>query len=126
MKLKWNVYHINAQNEIIEINIFDHKRFYHGVEECLKTCRDRNEFATELRRELFYYFCSKYEYEIGLTEAFPHIAREEVDKLADSDFKIHTFVNLKTHRKIDVYQQIMMNYSIFVDYIWNNRKEIEA
>jgi len=28
--------------------------------------------------------------------------------------------------KIDVYEQVMNNWDVFIDYLWNNRKELKA
>lgn len=104
--LEWNVY-INSFNEKrIEIcNIFDHCRFLDGCKKIAKKYKDdKAAFAEELRRELMYYFWSKCEWEIILKDWPPH-----------DDFN---------DEKVDVYDQVRLNWNIFVDYVWENRKEL--
>lgn len=101
MNLQWNVYKRNMNTNKIEIfNIFNHYSFSKSVEKLLKNCKDKEEFKILLRKELLYYFWSKYEYEI-IISSFPY--KEESEE------------------KIDICSQIMNNYEIFVDYIWNNK-----
>jgi hypothetical protein len=47
---------------------------------------------------------------------------EEVEKYRkDYDREPYSLtVNLRTAEKIDVYDQIMMNWNIFIDYVWEN------
>ena len=65
--LTWYVFYhdVNAQ-EITKFNVFDHWRFDDDVQKNLKDCKTKKEFATALRGDLFYYFCSKAEYETVL------------------------------------------------------------
>lgn len=104
MKLIWNVYCENFSNNKIEVfNIFNHRKFYQEVCDCLKECRDKTEFKEEVRRTLIYYFGYKAEYEIVLV-GWPRGA-------------------LENGRKIDIYQQVMTNYSQFINYIWSAKEE---
>ena len=59
-----------------------------------------DEFADGLKKYLMYYFWSKCEYEIILS---PWTGRAD-------------------DIKIDVYDQIMMNFDRLVDYCWNERR----
>lgn len=125
MELQWNVYRVGChKNEVDYFNIFRHGDFYCEVKEALAKADNKEDFSAKVRSSLFYYFCSKYEWEIGITEPFPHITKEEVDRLAALDFKRRESVNLETHKKIDVYQQIMINFDHFIDYIWQNKENI--
>lgn len=102
-KLKWNVYyHAINGDKITTFNVFDHSGFAKGVADAAKKCKDKNEFAEKLRRELFYYFGSKCEWEVLIS---PWIGGR----------------NTK-HRKVDVYWQVMLNWDVFVDYVWERRK----
>ena len=93
--------------EIVTFNIFRHGAFR---EDCRKNAKkykdDREKFLEEVRRDLQYYFWSKCEYEIVLTTLIesPHRPFKEA--------------------KIDVYDQVMMNWDIFADYIWAHRAEL--
>lgn len=100
--LKWNVYKRNMNTNKIEIfNIFDHYNFNKSVKDLLKVCKTKNEFTALLKKELMYYFWSKFEYEITIN-SFPPKENNEI--------------------KIDIYSQIMNNYNIFVDYIWSKKE----
>ena len=105
--LTWNVY-VGEFNErrIKVFNIFNHYYFY---EDCLKNKRkngkDKEKFLDELRRDLMYYYWSKCEWEIILQHWPPR-----------EDFH---------DEKIDVYKQVMINWDIFADYVWNNLKELK-
>lgn len=95
--MKWNVYYhdFNAQ-KIIKWNVFNHGTFKKEVDTLLKEKIDKDGFSEKLKREVMYYFWSKCEYEIILS---PWIGRADVTK-------------------IDIYDQIMMNFGSFVDYCW--------
>jgi hypoxanthine phosphoribosyltransferase len=103
--MKWNVYisDINRQ-KIVVYNIFEHGSFIHYVKEAIINCKDKESFTEQLKRELRYYFWSKSEWEIIIS---PWLA------LSNSDRK-----------KIDVFDQVMLNWDIFVDYVWDNREEL--
>lgn len=104
--MTWNVYyHSFNQDKIKVYNIFNHGGFNKGVKEILDKCKTKEEFAEELCRELFYYFCSKAEWEIIIK---PWCGGGEYKGV-----------------KIDVYDQVMLNWDLFVDYCWNFREVIE-
>lgn len=103
MNLKWNVfYHSFNKQEIITINIFDHWRFSEDVEKNLKKIKDKDEFAEKLRRDLMYYFWSKSEYEIIIS---PWCGGHNTKDI-----------------KVDAYTQVINNWDIFLDYVWNSKK----
>ena len=97
--MEWNVFYHNWNSRKIETyNVFHHGGFLKDVEKYLKKCESREEFAEELRRSLLYYFWSKSEWEILVG---PWIG----------SWKDKT-------EKVDVYQQVMMNWDKFLDYVW--------
>lgn len=103
MKLQWNVYRFNINKQKIEeFNIFDHYTFKEYVKEALiKHENSKEEFTKQLKSELRYYFWSKAEYEIIIT-CWVGGDREKVNE------------------KIDIYDQVMLNWDRFVDYVWDN------
>ena len=104
--MEWLVYYYNINaREMHTFNIFDHCGFCKDVKKAAKEYKDKDEFAEQLRRELFYYFGSKAEWEIIIA---PWVGG---DREKDSV-------------KIDVYDQIMLNWDIFVDYVWKNKREL--
>jgi hypothetical protein len=68
----------------------------------LKRDLSRNDFARHLRSHLFCFFCSKCEYEVLIS---PWTGNKEKGTI-----------------KIDIFDQVMMNFDIFVDYVWNSRR----
>ena len=98
--LEWNVikYNINDK-KLVKFNIFNHYRFYEDVKKLLKQYKNKNEFAEELKKDLMYYFWSKAEY--GLLSKDPNETE-----------------------KIDIYDQIILNYDRFVNYILDNKNEV--
>lgn len=100
--LVWNVFYHNSNTKKIEFfNIFDHWKFREDVEKALKKSRTREALEKEVRSLLFYYFGSKYEWEVLIT-TFP----------ANDDKTI----------KVDVYWQVINNFDRFVDYIARNKR----
>lgn len=104
--LEWNVYvgDFNAR-KIREHNVFDHWRF---LEDCRdnakKNKNDRATFVYQLKNDLMYYYWSKSEWEIVVTSWPPR------DNYGDI--------------KIDVYDQVVMNWDKFADYVWEHKEEL--
>jgi len=153
--LCWNVYCSNFNSgEIKVFNIFNHWSFYEACLKAKKKFKDDREgFEKEVRSWLTYFFWSKCEYEIildhwpdgewselrktmtvsemcdmfksaGLECDSWHINEKIMDK--DVDLKVYPGWNRFRKEKIDVYEQVMNNWDIFIDYLWNNRKELKA
>lgn len=81
--------------------MFNHGSFKNEVDMILKEKLSKEVFAEKLRREAMYYFWSKCEYEIILS---PWTGRAD-------------------NIKMDIYDQIMMNWDKFVDYVWSFKSE---
>ena len=102
--MKWYVFRHNLNAQRIERwNVFDHSRFREDVQKHLKKCQSREEFAEALRRELFYYYGSKSEWELLF---YPWCGGRDTKPL-----------------KIDVYEQVRANWEKFVDYVWSQKEE---
>ena len=100
--IEWYVYyHDSNAQKIIRWNVFNHGSFKNEVDKILQEKIDKVDFSEKLKREVMYYFWSKCEYEIILS---PWTGRAD-------------------DIKIDVYDQIMMNFDRFVDYCWSFRSE---
>ena len=132
MNLEWNVfYHDINKKKITTFNIFDHWKFNEDVQKSLKKFKDKDEFAEHLRRDLMYYFWSRCEYEVVITTFPPYITMNELDSLNEErvthkekygrDF-VRINVCPDTGVKIDIQTQVMNNFDIFVDYVWNSKK----
>ena len=103
--LEWYVYLEDVNNKkIIKYNIFNHYSFCQDLKDIIKKIKNKDEFSEKVKRSTIYYFWSKCEYEILITTW-----------LERKDFK---------DKKIDVYDQLELNWDRFIDYIWDNKKEI--
>ena len=102
MGLEWNVfYHDINKQKITTFNIFKHGSFSGAVRSSLGKFEDKDEFAEELRRDLFYYFGSKCEYEV-IIKPWPNgRGHEDI--------------------KVDIYTQVRNNWRVFVDYVWGSK-----
>ena len=100
--MEWYVYYhdFNA-GKIIKWNIFKHGTFRKETYDLLKSDLIKEDFVEQLKRSLMYYFWSKSEYEVLI---LPWVGRAD-------------------DIKIDIYDQVMMNFDIFADYVWSFRKE---
>ena len=130
-EMTWNVYveDFNA-NDIKIFNVFNHYRFRQEVGELLKKYKDKDKFTEELKHTTMYYFWSKAEWEIVITEWVPHINNKELERLNKDSEEFEQkynkipcthFVNLDAGIKVDVYDQLKLNWNEFVDYIWDSK-----
>lgn len=104
MKLEWNVYRENFNKKQIEVfNIFHHESFAIDCELASKECMTKEEFKKRVKNSLMYYFWSKCEYEIILSDWPPSKCFNE--------------------EKVSVYDQVMINFDRFIDYLWEFKKE---
>lgn len=94
-----------------------------------KNITEKPDFAERVKRILMYHFWSKSEWEVIITSWPAHIAVIEVARLQEElqqykeDYGHEPRVldvRLRVAEKIDVYDQIMLNWEIFIDYLWNN------
>lgn len=108
--LTWNVYICN-NNEIKIYNIFNHSNFMKDLIK-IKT-HDMNEFEKEIKKLLQYFFCCKAEWEITIT-SFPVYT---TDKKNDSN-AIRNLISLDVEQKVNVYDQILLNWNSFLTYLW--------
>lgn len=105
--LCWNVYYEDWNAKEIRIrNIFDHYSFVKDCAKDLKKLKDDREAAEErIRRNLLYYFWAKCEHEVVIT-AWVNPKNEDID------------------RKVDIYEQVYINWHIFFEYVWERRKDV--
>lgn len=104
--MEWNVFYENFNGRKIEsYNIFRHYSFYEDCKKAAKKYKDdRESFEKHIKSSLMYYYWSKCEWEIVLS-SWP-----SGDRTPD--------------RKIDVYDQVMLNWKPFIDYVWAHAAEL--
>ena len=107
LPVEWNAYYYNYNSRKVEThNVFNHWRFIEYSAKYIKKYKDDPKALEEqIRRELMYYYWSKYEWEV-IVAPFTSNPKEEEEK------------------KLDVYEQVMLNWNIFFEYFWEHRKEI--
>lgn len=129
-KLVWNVFTLDFNNnQIIVENIFDHPRFFQDLIKCKQKYPEYPLFAQHVQSSLLYYFWAKCEWEVILTSWPPYMTPEEIDKLhremEERKANGHPFYRyspkLEVAEKVDVYDQVMMNFDAFMHYLWENR-----
>lgn len=121
--LSWNVLFENFNNrEIVAYDIFKGGHYEKIAKDLKKKTNSKEEFIEEFRIKLMSQFWSRSEYEVVVTSWPPYIGRKELDRLIseEKDCKYRTNVNLEVGKKIDVFKQLEMNWSQFIDYVWNN------
>lgn len=101
--LEWYVYVFDVNSRhIYHMNIFNHGGFNRAVKAIIRDqteVYDKETFASAVRGELMYYFWSKVEYEVMISDV----------------------MFTENQAKIDVYDQILMNWDRFIDYLWQYR-----
>lgn len=110
----WNVY-VEDMNgkKIVKHNVFDHSRFMDDIKKAYKDYKDDYEkFCEAVKSNLMYYYWAKCEWEVIISD-WPPSVREPVEI------------------KVDVYDQVMMNWDKFIKYTWDmchtrkNAKEVD-
>ena len=103
--LEWNVwfYDINAK-EIKSYNIFKNIGLMNSLYKLKRQLKDHNQewFLEEARKQIMYYYWARSEYEII----------------------IKPWVSEKPEVKVDIYDQVYLNWDRISEYIWNNLKLI--
>jgi hypothetical protein len=124
-ELTWNAYIEDRNSNTIKVfNIFNSFRFISDVIKANNKYKNDFEFLQEVRSSLMYAFWSKSEYEVIITSWPPYIEKEEFERLTKEDIKYRTWVNLSMGEKIDIYNQVMINWEAFKLYLLTNRNLI--
>ena len=104
--LEWNVFIEDFNGKrITTYNIFNHYGFLSDIGKNKHLSKE--EFIDKLKSSLMYYFWSKCEWEVILSD-WPPSPKER-------GFK---------QEKVDVYRQVRLNWNVFTEYVWEHRNEI--
>ena len=131
--MEWNVFVEDwNRKEIKTFNIFQHGRFLEDVKKALKKLDNKEEFAEEIKKSLAWCYWSKCEWETVITSFPARITKEELHRL-NKEFKSDTekyghephsmYISQTVRKKVDVYEQVRLNWGIFIDYLWSHKKE---
>lgn len=99
MNLEWYVYYYDMNSSQLKtFNIFNHRGFKNAIIEVIfKKYYSMEKFKKAVKSELMYYFWSKAEWEIVISDWFG----KQVEK------------------KIDVYDQVMLNWDRFIEWLYH-------
>jgi hypothetical protein len=106
-ELEWYVWREDFnRRQIVRFNVFAHGSFMEDLKKAARKYKDteREQFEEAMRRSLMYYFWSKCEHEVVIDHWPP--------KHDDENWP---------SRKVDVYEQVWMNWVPFCDYVWARR-----
>lgn len=127
--LEWNVFHENWNAKKIEkFNVFSHGTFKKEVLEALEKSKSKEELSKTVQSAAMYYFWAKCEYEIMLTSWPPSITKEEAKEIQlcveESEARHKHLprvfgVELAVSSKVDIYEQLLLNWDRFIDYLYD-------
>ncbi len=119
-KMQWNVFREDINHREIEVfDVFHHASFNDDVVKLKKKKLSREEFAKELKSISMYYFWCKSEHEVVITSWPPYIDKEELDRINSEEKSYYRYnVRLTVGTKVDIYQQLSLNWDRFVDYVF--------
>lgn len=130
-KLAYYVYVENINKRKIEPYNVLNKGILEQIKKRCKECDviKKEQFAGHVEAILMCYYWEKTEWEIIITDCLTHIKIDELDRLNEeikeyskgyNKDPYYISVNLSVEKEVDVYDQIMLNWNIFIDYLWNN------
>lgn len=103
-QLVWNVIVEDINSSQIGIfNVFEHNGFMTDVQSHFRNCQTKKELAEKLKRSLKYYFWGKSQWEV--------IIRPLCEGQAPYE------------KKIDVFWQILNNWDVFLEYVWDTMQK---
>lgn len=133
LKLEYFVYNEDGVGNIVKYNVLNEgfvkehldplkKDYKKRVKEGNKESVLKSIFAEDVKKALFYRYWGRAEYEVVITTWPPIVDKEEIKRLweEEKDHAYRSSVNLHYGNKIDIYDQVMLNFNIFIDYLWEN------
>jgi hypothetical protein len=103
--MTWKVWYYNInKREIEEYNVFNHGSFRESLRQLVEDECSYETFVNQLNSNARYYFWGRCEWEIVLVE-WPG-------------------GSINACQKIDVYEQLRLNWDAFVRYAWENRASL--
>lgn len=123
--LCWNVFYENPNAGIETWNVFRHASFCNDVEAMLAEETNKEKFEKRLHSSIMYYFWSKSEYEVIIAPWPCYISRTESQLIKNNELpRYRQVINVEGSDKFSIYDQIELNWDVFVDYCWRHRFSI--
>lgn len=128
--LTWKVFieDINSR-KIKKYDIFASGNWEEIARDLKESTKDKQEFEIEFKNKLMHQYWSRCEYEVIITSWPPYITSKEIERLNGEIDKIiksggrtpiRMSPRLEVSQKIDVFEQLMLNWNIFIDYVYSN------
>lgn len=127
--LTWNVFIEDCNKKrIVVYNILNRVIVEEIINRTLGI-NDKDKFAEEVKSVMMYYYWARSEWEIVITDWPPHITNEELNKLnleqeqhyqQSGSYAYSNIFSPAVGKKVDVYDQVNLNWNVFIDYLWNN------
>lgn len=133
--MEWKVFtrDMNA-DKIKEYNVLSHYSFMSSLAKLVHNRISKEAFSEEVKKIAQYYFWSKHEWEVVITSWPPYIDANERNRL-NAEYVVmskkyghdpHVLdVRLSVGSKIDVFDQLRLNWDAFIDYIWQRKQIIK-
>ena len=131
--MHWTVMYYNCNAKRFELyDVLKYKEDF--IKKLKKKVTSKEEFAQKMKSEMMYYFWSKCEWEVIITNKdgsiimSPWVGPEDItlDVTDREDFNWVDFFNKevgnyinKTSIKIDIWDQIFYRWDAFIEYCWN-------
>lgn len=134
-ELKWNVI-CEVNHKIKEVNVLNACwPFSIDLIKIKKECKDNfEEFSKAVESSLLYYYWGRCEWEVVICEwpaktfknekEIQEYAKEIEEKKKRNEWPVIDIGYPEPALKIDVYSQVMMNFNIFINYLWTNKRHI--
>ena len=114
--LSWFVFRYDINTNCIEqYDVFSHRKFAEEVMQALQQQHEYGVFSEKMKSIVMYYFWCKCEYEVVITSFPPYI---NANALVHKN-NTRMYVSLDCEEKIDIFQQLRMNWEQFVSYVWS-------
>lgn len=139
--MEWNAIEFNTTTQ--EIKPFNVLWYFQRKAKSLSVCPTKVEFAAELHSIAFAQFCGRCEWELVLRNEDNEFyllpwagcfrPEDHITKAPEGPVNWQKMWNDLSKKRIifgneiriDVYDQLNMNWDKFVDFCWDNRKELE-
>lgn len=134
-ELEWYVYTTEFNSKQVQkYNVFNNIKFMWFLAKAKKELKKQPEkdreswFSVRVKSAAMNCFWSKIEYEIDITSHFPYITKEEYDRikaLPEDGVRYCVGVRLQTQARVDVFDQLELNWNAFIKYILDNLRGIK-
>ena len=130
--LEWNVYIEDFNHKCIKTYNVLNKGIIDEILKKTEYATDKDTFAAAVKHVLMYHYWSRAEWEIVITDWPPHVTPSDLDKLnlevtehykKYNSYPYAVTISPIVGKKVDVWDQVELNWKHFIDYLWRELKE---